>query len=128
MDKIVVTISGFLGIVLIYWFFFMKKEDKREAVSVKGENQIDVVVNGGYQPSTLVVVKGKKTILNFKRIDANSCLEEVVIPDFKIKRFLPLNEKVAIELTPKRVGEFGYSCGMGMYHGKIIVKGKEGRD
>ncbi len=117
MDKIIVTIAGFLGIGFIYWFFFMKKEKE---VRVLG--QVDIIVEGGYSPSTITIEKGKTTEINFIRKDPNSCLEEVVLGDFKIRKYLPLNEKVTIELNPKKTGEFKYSCGMNMYHGKIIVR------
>lgn len=116
MDKIIVTILGVLGIFLTYWFFLMKKE---KVVNVAGS--IDIIVEGGYTPETISIPKGKTTKINFIRKDPNSCLEEVVIGDFKIRKTLPLNQKVTIELTPQTSGEFTYSCGMGMYHGKIIV-------
>ncbi|MBI2062522.1 MAG: cupredoxin domain-containing protein [Candidatus Yanofskybacteria bacterium] len=93
MDKIIVTISGILGILFTYWFFLMKK-------------------NSGV---------AKKTKLNFIRKDSNSCLEEVVLGDFGIRKYLPLNEEVTIEITPQKAGKFTYSCGMNMFHGKIIV-------
>jgi len=65
---------------------------------------------------------GKLTKINFLRTDPTDCLSEVVLPDFKIKKELPLNKKITIEITPQKAGEFGYACGMNMYHGKIIVK------
>ncbi len=117
VDKIFVLISGLLTSIFLIWFFFGKKES-----AVEAENEIDILVSGGYQPSKIIIPFGKKTTLNFKRIDNNSCLEEVVISEFKIKKFLPLNEKISIELTPQKKGEFDFSCGMSMYHGKLIVK------
>lgn len=120
MDKIIVSIAGFLGIFFVWWFFFGKKDAASNAVATEGS--IDIKVSGGYEPSTIVLKKGKKTILNLTRTDQNSCLEEIVIPDFKIKKFLPLNESVQIEITPQKEGKFNFSCGMNMYHGKIIVK------
>ncbi len=116
MDKIIINISGVLGILLVYWFFLMKKEKV-----VSGTGSIDIIVEGGYSPETISIPKGKTTKLNFLRKDPNSCLEEVVLGDFKIRKTLPLNQKVTIELTPQVPGEFTYSCGMGMFHGKIIV-------
>lgn len=86
-----------------------------------GEEGITIKVNGGYNPSTIVLQKGKKTTLTFVRTDPSSCLEEVVISDFKIKKFLPLHESVTIELKPDKSGTFNFSCGMNMYHGKLIV-------
>ena len=117
IDKILVIIIGLAGIAFIYWFFLMKK-DKETAVS----DAVDIIVKGGYNPEVIAIPYGKTTKLNFFRKDSNSCLEEVVLGDFKVRKYLPLNEKITIALTPKKKGEFGYSCGMGMFHGKIVVK------
>ncbi len=116
MDKIIITISGLIAMIFTYWFFLMKKEK-----IIKAGESIDIVVKGGYSPDVVSIPKNKTTKLNFIRRDPSNCLEEVVIGDFKIRRQLPLNQKVTIELTPQRAGEFKYSCGMNMYHGKIIV-------
>lgn len=115
--KGIVTVLGLLGIAFTYWFFLMKKSEE-----VKASDSIDITVNGGYNPEVISIPFGKTTKLNFLRTDPTECLEEVVLGDFKIRRTLPLNQKVTIEITPKKKGEFGYSCGMGMYHGKVIVK------
>lgn len=117
MDKVIVSLVGLIGIIFTCWFFFGKKE---EEVEVK--DTLDIIVDGGYNPSTLVLQQNKNTTLNFIRKDSNSCLEEVVLPDFKIKKYLPLGEKVTITITPKTAGVFPFSCGMNMFHGKIIVK------
>jgi len=117
MDKILVTIVGIFGIGFTYWFFLMKKEKE---VAVSGS--VDITVEGGYSPEVITIPKGKTTKISFIRKDPNSCLEEVVLGDFKIRKHLPLNQKVTVELKPEKAGEYGYACGMNMYHGKIIVK------
>src|SRR5258708_975611 len=117
MDKLAVTSFGVLGIFFIYWFFLSKKER-----FIKASGEIDVVVEGGYNPSIIELKKGVNTKLNFLRKDSSSCLEEIVIPDFKIKEQLPLNKKVTIELNPKVEGTYEFSFGMNMYHGKLVVK------
>ncbi len=116
-DKIIVTVIGLLGVAITHWFF-LKKKGKEVMVS----GSVNIVVEGGYTPETISIPKGKTTTLNFIRKDPSSCLEEVVLGDFKIRKHLPLNQKVSIEITPQQSGEFGYACGMNMYHGKIIVK------
>lgn len=116
-DKAVVTVLGVLGIIFTYWFFLTKKG--RE---IQVEDEVDIVVEGGYTPEVVSIPKGKTTKLNFIRKDPTECLEEVVLGDFKVRKHLPLNQKVTVELTPQKTGEFGYSCGMNMYHGKIIVR------
>ena len=117
LDKLFITIVGIIGIVFTYWFFLMKK-DKTVDVS----DAVDIIVEGGYSPSTISIPKGQTTTLNFFRKDPSTCLEEVVIPDFKVRKFLPLNTKVAISITPKESGEYEIVCGMNMFHGKILVK------
>lgn len=117
MDKILVTIIGILAIAFAYWFFLMKKE---KAVAMSGS--IDVEVKGGYTPAVISIDKGQPATINFLRTEENSCLEEVVMPEFKIRQYLPVNQPVAITVNPSRSGEFPFSCGMGMYHGKIIVR------
>ena len=117
MDKLLVAVFGTAGIVFTYWFFLMKKE--RE-VAVKTE--VDITVSGGYSPEVVSIPLGKTTKINFIRTDPTDCLSEVVLPDFRIKKELPLNKKVTVEITPEKKGEYGYACGMNMYHGKIIVK------
>ena len=118
LDKIFVLIISIFGIAFTYWFF-LKKDDT--GVEVTG-SEVDILVEGGYKPSSVVIPFGKTTKLNFLRKDTSSCLEEVVLGDFKIRKFLPINEKVTLEITPKKKGEFGFSCGMSMFHGKLIVK------
>lgn len=116
-DKIIVIIASLISILFTFWFFLMKKSKEITAVG-----SVDIVVNGGYSPEVISIPKGKTTKINFIRTDPTDCLSEVVLGDFKIRRELPLNQKVTVEITPKKAGEYGYSCAMNMYHGKIIVK------
>lgn len=119
MDKIIVSIFGFLSILFTYWFFFMKKQT---IVMEAQSGSISILVDGGYKPDQISVPFGKTTKLIFDRRDPSPCLEEVVLADFKVRKFLPLNNKTEIEITPDKKGEFNFSCGMGMFHGKLIVK------
>ena len=116
VDKIFVIISGIVGIIFTYWFFLKKNE-----VAVEATDEIKILVDGGYQPSAIKIPIHKKTTLTFFRKDPSSCLEEVVLSDFKIRQFLPLEKQVAIDITPAKTGEFVFSCGMNMFHGKLIV-------
>ena len=116
LDKILVSILGGGLIIFIYWFFLGKIEKMVEA-----KDSLEILVEGGYKPDVISIPLGKETTLNFFRKDPSSCLEEVVMPDFGIRKFLPLNEKVSVVLNPKTKGEFAFSCGMNMFHGKIVV-------
>ena len=116
-DKIIVSLLGIAGVGFTYWFF-LNKNEKEVTVS----DSVDIIVDGGYSPEVISIPQGKTTKIIFLRKDPTDCLSEVVLPDFKIKRELPLNQKVTVEINPKEKGEFGYACGMNMYHGKIIVR------
>lgn len=118
LDKILVLFLSSLGIIFTYWFFLMKKDD--DAVIVK-TNSVDIIVEGGYSPGIISIPKGKQTTINFFRKDPSSCLEEVLLPDFKLRKYLPLNKITSIKITPDKIGTFEISCGMNMFHGKIKV-------
>jgi len=117
IDKILVAVFSVLGIGFTYWFFLMKKE---QVVAVASDS-VDIIVSGGYKPDFISIPKGKTTKVNFLRKDSSSCLEEVVLSGFKIRKYLPLNQKVTVEITPQKTGEFPFSCGMNMFHGKVKV-------
>ncbi len=128
LDKILVAIFSVAGIVFTYWFFLTKKEKVvavTDSVDSTGSLQVDIIVKGGYTPNTISIPQGKTTKINFIRKDPSSCLDEVVLGDFKIRKYLPLNKKVTIEIKPEKTGEFRFECGMNMFHGKIIVEDPE---
>ena len=116
MDKIIVSTIGIATMIGIYLFFFGKKEKVTEA-----HGSITISVDGGYKPKLLKIPKDQKTTLIFLRKDANSCLEELIIPDFKIKKYLPMHIPVTITLAPKKPGSYNFHCGMNMFHGTIEV-------
>lgn len=122
LDKFIVTLADVFTIAFVYWFFLMKKEEKAVVVN---KNNVDITVEGGYSPKVISISQGKPITLNFLRKDPSSCLEEVVLGDFKIRKYLPLHKKTSITITPQKTGEFDYTCGMNMFHGKIIVKDPE---
>ena len=129
MDKMIVTLSGTLLIGFIYWFFFGKRSSSSSGTvkaltgkeAAEGQDVIKIVVEGGYQPDVIRLKKGVKTTLIFERTDVNSCLEEFIIPDLKIKKYLPMNKEIKIVIKLDRTGSWNFHCGMNMYHGRIIV-------
>ncbi len=111
-----------LGLIgLIWWFFFGKKGEEKEDGKNMNQDKDTVIVEGGYKPSIIYVEKDKQRTLTFIRRDSNSCLEEIVFPDYKIKKYLPLNEEVQITLNlPHTEGDF--HCSMNMFFGKVKIK------
>jgi plastocyanin domain-containing protein len=76
----------------------------------------------GYQPESLKLKREVPARITFVRETDETCGKEIVIKEYDIKRALPLNEKVLVEFTPRKSGEFTFTCGMNMMRGKLIVQ------
>lgn len=119
--KTAVTLGGIALIGMELWWFVISKPKSKKAETHEGIQEITVTVDGGYEPSLLVVNAGKPVRLNFLRRDTNTCLEEIRLPDFHIAKNLPLNEITPIEFTPEKPGSYNFTCGMNMFRGVIEV-------
>lgn len=120
--KSAVTIGGLGLIGLELWWFLLSKPKSQKAKTNQGIQEIDIAVDGGYEPSRVVVNAGQPVRLNFYRKDPSSCLEEVRFPDFHIAQDLPLNQVTPIEFTPDQPGTYTFTCGMNMFRGVIEVQ------
>ena len=118
--------AGGLGLIgLELWWFLLSKPKSRKASTQGGIQEITITVDGGYEPSQIVVQAGQPVRLNFDRKDPSSCLEEVRFPDFRIAQELPLNQVTAIEFTPDKPGKYEFTCGMNMFRGVVDVQSGE---
>ena len=122
LDKFFVIIGGICLISFIVWYFLMRPEEKEEAKAEKGTQEIKILVERGYTPEAIVAKKGVPLKLIFERKEADSCSERLLIPEFKINQFLAPSAVTEISFIPDKEGEFEFRCGMGMLHGKLIVK------
>jgi plastocyanin domain-containing protein len=80
------------------------------------------VSSSGFEPARLEVLAGKPTRIAFTRADAQNCANEVVFPEPGRKR-LPPGETTVVELPPHTTSEMRFACGMGMYHGAVVIRG-----
>ena len=120
--QIAVMIGGLATIAFVIWYFFGERRRAAAAVTQTGVQEINVTVKGGYSPDVIVVREGLPVRLNFYRDETASCSEQVVFGDFGIARDLPPFKTTSIEFTPKKTGEFTFTCGMNMLRGKLIVE------
>ena len=117
-----VVLGGLAVIAAIYWWFFVAgRRVVRAAAGAGGVQESLVTVAGGYSPATIAVSAGRPVRLVFDRQETNPCSEEIVIPAFGVRKFLPPHERTSVEFTPAAPGTYEMSCGMGMLHGKILV-------
>src|SRR5579864_3129665 len=70
------------------------------------------ITRQGYEPASITLRRGIPAQITFLRTTDNTCATEVVFHDYGITRQLPLNQAVVISLTPTKVGEFIFTCGM----------------
>ena len=80
------------------------------------------VTDKGYEPSRLNLKAGVPAQVTFLRTSDQTCGTEVLLPDYKIQKDLPLNKPVMISFTPKKAGTFAFTCGMKMIKGSVVVK------
>lgn len=115
-----------IGVVLIaavIWYFFLAEQSAGSATaSSGGEQDVTVRVHGGYEPATIRVKAGAPVRLHFDRQETSSCSEEVVFPDFNVRRFLPAFQETVVEVTPPKPGTYEFTCGMSMLHGRLVAE------
>ncbi|MBH8551230.1 cupredoxin domain-containing protein [Nostocaceae cyanobacterium CENA357] len=120
--KVGVAIGGLALIGVELWWFLFSKSPAQKAEAHQGIQELTITVDGGYQPSRVVVKVGQPVRLNFWRNDPSSCLEKVLLPDFQIASDLALNHVTPIEFTPLKSGEYQFTCGMNMFRGIVEVQ------
>ena len=121
-SQILVTLIGAGLVALTFWFFFGAREAAAaHATAAGGPQEIDVIVEGGYSPDRIEVRQGQSVRLTFLRKESTECTGQVVLPDFGLTAQLPQGQRVPVEFTPGKVGEFPFHCGMNMVRGRIIV-------
>lgn len=109
----------------INWYFFVAGRPMTAAATdASGLQEVLVRVDGGYSPSAVQVEAGRSVTLSFERVDRSGCSEEVVLPQFGIRRFLPTGAVTSVQFTPDRPGTYEFTCGMGMLRGRIVVVGR----
>lgn len=83
--------------------------------------EVEIVVEGGYQPAKIIVKAGERVRLKFVRKEYTGCTRELVIPALELRRELPPNKPVLVDLPALSPGEYEFRCGMNMVRGAITV-------
>src|SRR5579884_2614585 len=99
-----------------------KKSDANAAES--GELRV-VAGEHGFAPSSLALPKGppgSKAAVTFVRTTEKTCATEVVFPDLGVKKELPLDRPVVVDVPADAARTLTFQCGMGMYKGSLVVR------
>jgi len=87
--------------------------------------EIEIVVDGGYKPGRVVIQEGERVRLKFIRKDYSPCTREVVFASLGIRRELPTDVPVVIEIPAQSPGEIPFACGMNMVRGVLVVEARK---
>ena len=107
-------------IFFIIWWFWLSKTKISKAIH---SNEFDITVdNGVYVPSVIEAETGKPLILRLFRNDPNPCAEKIIFNELNVNKDLPLHVETTLKLDVEQPGEYEFTCQMGMYRGRLIVK------
>jgi plastocyanin domain-containing protein len=117
---LLVNAFGVLLILFIIWWFWLSST---RATDVSRQGLIEIVVdNGVYTPPRIEIPAGQTVTLRFVRQDASPCAEQVIFQDLPVSATLPVGKPHDIRLSVDEPGEYEFTCQMGMYRGKLVVK------
>ena len=130
--QIAVTLAGvaLAAAVNVYFFAPARTRKARGArpggaglvMPGTGPQEVRIKVRDGYDPSVVEVEAGRPVRLLFRREEVAGCSETVLIPEWKIAQRLPAYQETAIEFTPRKPGQYPFTCGMNMLRGMIVVR------
>lgn len=123
ISQIITIIVALILIGFIIWWFFGKHEENVGTATIDdGLQEANIIVNGGYSPSTVVFKEGIPAELNFDMKDSTACLSHVVFEQLGVDKDLTKKPVTTIKIPTDKPGEYNFACGMDMFHGKVIVK------
>ena len=102
-----------------------KGDQKKDQVPAAADGKPRVVeisiTEDGYQPSPITLKKGEPVTLALTRKTEQTCATEIHLPEYKIEKPLPLNQRVEVTFTPDKTGKLKYGCAMNMMIAGVLI-------
>ncbi len=93
------------------------------AASADGKQRVAVRADDkGFTPSSVTFKKGTPGVLVFTRTSDDTCAKDVVFPELKLKKPLPLNQPVEVDVPTDSARTLAFTCGMGMFNSSVLVE------
>ena len=93
------------------------------APSTNREQRVAIAVTpNGFEPASVHLQAGQPVRLVVTRKVERTCVTDIVVSEFGIRKPLPLNKPVVVRFTPRRAGTIRYACAMDMVAGSLIVE------
>lgn len=99
-----------------------QQEIRKAATMEGGEQVIAMTVNGGYDPNVIEARAGVPLRIRIEHPSPGGCDQTLVFRDFGVYRDLPPYGRTEVVFTPKKAGTYGFTCGMNMLSGTLVVK------
>ncbi len=80
------------------------------------------VTEKGFVPNKMSVKPGTHVILKVIRKTDSTCATEIKISEKKIKKDLPINKEVTVDIGVLEKGKIRFACAMDMISGFLIVE------
>jgi len=79
----------------------------------------------GFTPSSVTLPAGKPAAITFTRTTDSTCATEVVFAETGVKKELPLNVPVTVDVPTDQTRTLSFACGMGMFKGSVVVSASD---
>ncbi|CCI84606.1 hypothetical protein FC52_GL001636 [Lactobacillus pasteurii DSM 23907 = CRBIP 24.76] len=123
ISQILILLVAIALIIFIVWWFFAPRQEQAASGQIVNNQQIaEIVVNGGYSPSTIVLKKGIPAKVKFNLQDSTACLSRITFEQLGVNTALDKDQAATIEIPTDKATTFNFACGMDMFHGKVVVK------
>ena len=102
-----VFMKQFISIVVMIFAFsgFTKAEQSTQSIKVQ-------VTEKGFEPSEIKVKSGSHVVLKVTRKTDSTCATQILLKEKKIKKELPLNQEVTVDVGVVSKGDIRFACGM----------------
>jgi plastocyanin domain-containing protein len=110
------SIALYCSAILSPFAGFAAEKNTGKPVDVK-------ITTKGFEPKSVMVGSDAPVTLKVTRETDQTCAKSITVPKLKIKKDLPLNEPVLVEVGKLKKGqELAFACGMNMMTGVIVAQ------
>ncbi len=81
-----------------------------------------IVTEKGFEPSEIKVKPGSHVVLKVTRKTEQTCATNIVVKEKKIKKELPFNKEVIVDVGILKKGKITFACGMDMISGHVVAE------
>jgi len=97
--------------------------DASASVAADGQQRVAIRADDkGFTPRSVTLKKGQPAVLVFTRTTDETCAKEVVFTEINLKKALPLNQPVEVDIPTADARTLSFTCGMGMFKSSVVIQ------